>query len=141
VADTYTYDLATDPGRVRLLLNDIPTGEGDTAAAVFSDAEIQAFLDLEGGSVKRAAAQAIDSNATNEALASKVLRTQDLTTDGAKLADAMRKHADSLRAQADRDEATADADDGAFTLVSPVRRSCRPPELTEWPAPGYSPYA
>ena len=129
------YDPNTDEGMVRLLLNDV-----DEATQVFTDAEIDAFLTLEGGSVKRAAAQAIDSNATNEALASKVLRTQDVQTDGAKLADAMRKHADSLRAQADRDEAVADVADGAFTLVNPVRRPCRPPELTEWPAPGYSPY-
>lgn len=126
----FTYDVSGDPGKVRLLLNDV-----DRDTAVFNDDEIQAFLDLEGGSVKLAAAQAIDTNATNEALATKVLRTQDLTTDGAKLADAMRKHADALRVQA-ADEATeADSDDYGFTLVSPVPRCPRPPELTERPFP------
>jgi hypothetical protein len=82
-----TYDVTTDAGKVRLLLNDVAD------PWVFNDAEIDAFLALEGDVVKLAAAQAIDVNATNEALASKVIRTQDLTTDGAKLADAMRKHA------------------------------------------------
>lgn len=102
------YDVNTDAGKVRLLLNDV-----DDAAQVFTDDEIAAFLDLEGGNVKLAAAQAIDTNATNEVLASKVLRTQDLTTDGAKVADAMRAHAQRLR-----DQVTAD-DDGYFEIIEP----------------------
>lgn len=102
------YDPTTDLGKVRLLLNDV-----DDSAPIFTDAEIQAFLTLEGDSIKRAAAQAIDTNATNEALASKVFRTQDLSTDGAKVADAMRKHAASLREQADTD----DDGDGYFETV------------------------
>lgn len=117
------YDPTTDEGKVRLLLNDV-----DDSALIFTDAEITAFLDLEGGSVKRAAAQAIDTNATNEALASKVLRTQDLQTDGAKLADAMRKHADRLREQADTD----DDGDGLFETVDFFGCSSYP-ELTERP--------
>ncbi|GAW54740.1 hypothetical protein [Nocardioides sp. PD653] len=127
---TFTYDVSTPAGQVRLLLNDIPAAEGAQGTAVFSDAEIDAFLTLERSSVKRAAAQAIDTNATNEALASKVLRTQDLSTDGAKVADAMRKHAAALRAQADQDD---EADDAGFVLVSVVPGCQRPPELTEYP--------
>lgn len=100
-------DFTSDLGKVRLLLNDV-----DEANEVFTDDEVEAFLDLEGGSVKLAAAQAIDTNADNEALASKVLRTQDLTTDGAKIADALRKRAAALRAQA-ADEADA-AEDGFY---------------------------
>ena len=45
----FTYEVTTDVGKVRLLLNDV-----DRDTAVFNDLEIQAFLDLEGGSVKRA---------------------------------------------------------------------------------------
>lgn len=123
-----TYDPATDPGRVRLLLNDIPTGA--PPVAVFSDAEIQAFLDLEGGSVKRAAAQAIDTNATNEALASKVLRTQDVQTDGAKLAAAMREHADRLRAQADLED---EAGEGFFFDVIDLDDAACRTERTAYP--------
>lgn len=93
-----TYDPSTDLGKVRLLLNDVAD------PWVFADTELQAFLDLESGSIKRAAALGIDTNAGNEALASKVLHTQDLATDGAKLAQAMHQLAESLRAQADLDE-------------------------------------
>jgi hypothetical protein len=99
-------DFATDIGMVRLLLNDV-----DEANLVFETAEIQAFLDLEGGSVKLAAAQAIDTNATNEALASKVIKDHQVSTDGAKLADAMRKHAQSLRDQ------VAESDDFYFEII------------------------
>lgn len=120
------YDLTSDGGMVRLLLNDV-----DSDNEVFSDDEITAFLTLEGGSVKRAAAQAIDTNATNEALASKVLRTPNLSTDGAKVADAMRKHADRLRQQADRED--ADGDDGAYFEIVPLNGPGAHPELTGWP--------
>lgn len=120
------YDPTTPEGQVRLLLNDV-----DDPNYVFADAEITAFLTLEGHNVKRAAAQAIDVNASNEALASKVLRTQDLATDGAKVAAAMRAHADRLRQQADAaDEA---ADGGFFQIVPMVGGGPCVPELTEHP--------
>lgn len=124
---TYIYEPDTTAGQVRLLLNDIPAG--DPVTAVFTDMEIDSFLTLEGNSVKRAAAQAIDTNATNEALASKVFRTQDLQVDGAKLADAMRKHADRLREQADRADELGD--DAAFFEFIPG--SSYDPELTGHP--------
>lgn len=126
----HTYDPATPVGQVRLLLNDIPPDTEGTRC-VFSDAELNAFLTIEGASVKRAAAQAIDTQATNEALASKVLRTAaGTTTDGAKLADAMRKHAAALRAQAD--QVDDDADEGFFEVVDVVPGHAQRPELTGW---------
>lgn len=110
-----SYDPTSAAGRVRLLLSDV------AAPFVFTDGEITAFLDLEGGSVKRAAAQAIDTNATNEALASKVITDADgKSTNGASVADAMRKHAAALRAQADAEEArdaAAAEEDGFFDVV------------------------
>lgn len=113
-------DYTTAAGRVRLLLNDV-----DETTLVFSDAEITAFLALEGDNVKRAAAQAIDTNADNEVLASKVLRSQDFSTDGAKVADALRKRATALREQADREEGD---DAGAVEFVD--MNDCSRPELT-----------
>jgi len=89
------YDLTTDIGKVRLLLNDT-----DDTDEVFTDGELQAFLDLEG-SIKLAAAQALDTIADNEALASKVVTSQDVKIDGARLADSLRKRAETLRSQAD----------------------------------------
>ncbi|CAI9417351.1 hypothetical protein [Nocardioides sp. T2.26MG-1] len=127
---TYTYDVSTPAGMVRFLLNDIP--DGAPATAVFSDEELTAVLALEGGSVKRAAAQVIDTNATNEALASKVLRTDSgVQTDGAKLADAMRKHAANLRAQADVE--LADSEDGFFFDVISLDPSDTHVERTSYP--------
>ena len=107
---TYDFVPTTDVGQVRLLINDV------AAPWVFSDEEIQAFLDLEAGSVKLAAAQAIDTNADNEVLASKVLRSQDLSTDGAKVADALRKRAAALREQVLLEEER----DGFFDVIDVV---------------------
>src|SRR4051812_30780156 len=102
----------TNEDLVRFLINDNHT---DETLNVFSGVEIAGFLQLEGGNVKRAAAQAIDVIADNEALTSKVIRTQGgISTDGAKVADALRKRATALREQADYD----DDDGSAFEIVS-----------------------
>lgn len=122
---THTYDVATPTGRVRLLLSDV------ASPWVFSDEEIGALLDLEGQSVKRAAAQAIDTNADNQALASKVLKTKDLSTDGAAVADALRKRAASLRAQATDED--ADGEDGGYMTFVPMNGRDDRPELTARP--------
>lgn len=122
----FTYVLTEPRGQVRLLLNDV-----DTTTAVFTDAEIDAFLTLEGQNVKRAAAQAIDTNADDQALASKVLRTQDLATDGAKLADSLRKRAAELRRQADDEDEDSEA--GFFFGVVDIAGDTHSrPELTGW---------
>lgn len=123
----FTYDPTTDRGRVRLLLTDI-----DAPTGVFTDAEIDAFLALEGNNVKRAAAQAIDTNADNEALASKVLTDHQLKTDGAAVANALRARAKTLRAQADNDDAKSD--DGAYFEIVPTNGTGCAPELTGEPA-------
>jgi hypothetical protein len=101
-------DLSTDIGRVRLLINDT-----DQSREVFSDTEVQAFLDLEGGIVKLAAAQILDTIADDEALTSKVIRSQDLNTDGTKVAAILRARAASLRADA-RGASTALSPRGSF---------------------------
>jgi len=113
---TFTYDPqdsfpATQAlARVRLLINDVRED-----GHVFEDEEINAFLDLANGAVLIAAAQALDTIADDEALTSKVIRTQDVQTDGTKVADSLRKRAQSLR---DQHAATvADADDGYFDIV------------------------
>ncbi len=116
------YDVTTPLGRVRLLINDT------TEDPVFEDTDIAAFLELEDDSVKRAAAQALDTIADDEALTSKAIRTQDLATDGPKVAAALRVRAAALRAQADK--ADDDADEGYFSLV-PMVGGQHAPELTE----------
>lgn len=107
----YSYDLNTDVGKVRLL---IPDSQSD--AFLFEDSEIEAFLALETG-VKRAAALALETVASNEAMVLKVIRLLDVQTDGAKVADALLKRAARLREQADADDL---AMDGSFDIAEMV---------------------
>jgi hypothetical protein len=103
-----TLDPTTDIGIVRLLITDV-----DEDNLLFDDAQITAFLTLEGG-VKLAAAAALDAIARSEALVSKVIRTQDLATDGAKLATELRASASELRRQVKDGDAD---DDSGFVVV------------------------
>lgn len=102
-------DYETPSGQVRLLIND-----DNETQLVFSAAAITGFLFLEGENVKRAAAQALDVIADDEALTSKYIRTQDLATDGPKVADSLRKRAASLREQA----VSEDELEGYFEIIA-----------------------
>jgi hypothetical protein len=117
-----TLDPDTDIGQVRLLAADV-----DEDSLLFTDAQIGAFLALESG-VKRAAAAALETIATSEVLISKVIRTQDLATDGAKVSAELRARAAGLRAQADIDD--DNDDEGGFEVAYP--RARRGPELASW---------
>jgi hypothetical protein len=99
----------TDVTDVRLLIN------APGAEAVFTNAEIETFLRLEGGVIKLAAAQAIDTIADNEALVSKVIKDGQLSTDGAKTADSLRKRAAALRTQ--HAASLDDEDEGYFDVI------------------------
>lgn len=94
-----TIDPTTDVGRVRLLATDL-----DEVAPLFDDAQIEAMLDMESESVKRAAALALETIASSEALVSKKIRTLDLQTDGPAVAAELRARAKSLRDQAGADD-------------------------------------
>lgn len=95
---------------VRLLIADTAT---DPADQLFTTEQVEAFLELEGV-VKLAAAQALDVIAVSEVLVSKVIKTQDLSTDGAKVAAELRARAKELRRQVADSEGD---DDGGFTIV------------------------
>lgn len=116
--------VTTDVDLIRLLTNDTAPD------LIYSDTEITAFLTLEGGSVKLAAAQILDTIADDELLTSKVIKDHDLETDGAKLADSLRKRAAALRAQVATE--LGDDDDGVFFGIVSLGPT-PPPELTEWP--------
>jgi hypothetical protein len=102
-------DFTTDAGRVRLLISDVQ----DPPKQVFSDQEIAAFLAMKPR-VLRAAALALETIAGDQALRSKVIRTQDVQTNGAQLAEALLKHADRLKAE---DDDTDDGDGFGFEIV------------------------
>lgn len=124
-ADPPTLDPATEIGQVRLLIADT-----DEAAILLTDAQLTGFMTLEAG-VKRAAAAALEAIAVSELLVSKVIRTQDLSTDGAKVSAELRARAKDLRAQADADD---DREDGGLTIIDYVN-PCLDPELAIWRAP------
>jgi len=99
-----SYDLGTDIGVCRLLATD-----SNIALPILQDEEYQAFLNLENEDIKLAAAQALDTIATNEALVYKTIRILDLTTDGSKTAASLMARATALRLQVKEDEAAAEA--------------------------------
>lgn len=111
-------DYKTDVGKVRLLIPDVellddPRDLSAPPEYIFTDDQIEAYLAIEGGNIKCAAARAIMAIATTETLILKVITTDDKATDGAKVGAELRAQAKALR-----DEATQeDQADGAFTYI------------------------
>lgn len=103
----FTTSASTDVGKVRLLISD-----RDSEYPIFSDEDIEAFLDMNSDSVRRAAAEALDAMASNEAFVQKRITLLDLTTDGPATAAALRAGANKLRELADLEDESDD--DGAF---------------------------
>ena len=106
---TATYEPAalTDPddpayarAHVRLLISDT-----DVADAIFADEELDGLI-ARRGSPTRAAASALRIIAGNEAQLLKVMRLQDIDTDGAALARELRMQADRLEDEADLEDDT-----------------------------------
>jgi len=89
---------------------------------LFTDAQIQTYLDLNRNNVKRAAADAVDVLGTSEAYISKVIKTEDLQTDGAKVANALFVRAQNLRRSADEEDQRDD-----FAFFDRVSFRPRPP--------------
>jgi hypothetical protein len=90
----FTYDPTTSVGRCRLLVKD-----NVQATAIFDDEDYEAFLALEGD-VRLAAAQALETIASDEALQTGVFKAGPVSLDGATVSDALLKRAELLRAQA-----------------------------------------
>jgi hypothetical protein len=121
INDLFPPDYSTAVGQVRLLIPDTeqlldPSGTHDHGEYIFSDAQVQAFVALYSGNVKRAAAQAKLVLATSEALINKVIRTSDYNTDGAKLGAELREQAKQLQEEADKDD-LIESYDSSFTVV------------------------
>lgn len=107
-------DYTTPVGQFRALVGDTESvaldppvaGEGDYAW--FGDDQIEGLLSVYGDSVKRAAAQANRLIASSQALLLKKWSADDLSVDGAAIAEALRKLAKDLDWQADAEEAGLD---------------------------------
>ena len=104
-----TYTLSTQAGQLRLIIPDRNLDD-----PIFQDEELATFLVLETG-LKRAAALALETIASDEALTQKVIRVQALSTDGAAVARVLLARAEKLRTQAEQDEAREDG--GAFDIA------------------------
>ena len=96
----FSYDPTTDLGKVRLLCTD-----SIEAYEIFTDADITAFMDIEGSNVRKSAALALETIASSEVLVQKRIRLLELTTDGPAESAALLQRSKMLRAQADDDEA------------------------------------
>lgn len=95
---------------------------------MFADVQLEHFLGVGKGNVLRAAAYANYAIASSEAMISKVIGTQDLRTDGAKVAEALIAKGDALMKQADRE---AEEESFAYFSIIDFPVSNRRPELTE----------
>jgi hypothetical protein len=109
-------DYTTDAGLVRLLIPDVAIDvNGDF---LFNDEQIDGLLGLFGGNVKRAAAQAKDIIATDQVMLLKVVRTDDLSVNGAQVAAELRLEAKALRDQADTADSLTASD--YFDIIYPA---------------------
>lgn len=106
-----------DVDTVRLLIADTATPQ------LFTNDQLQSFLDLEDGNVKVAAAQALDTMASSEVMVSKVITSNGLSTNGAAVAAELRARGKTLRDHADSDALPVIVENGGGW----------PPELSAWP--------
>ena len=112
---SFSYDLTTDVGQVRLLISDtVHTVDGDEAY-LFEDAEIQAIIDRTE-SLDLAAAQLFEILAGSKAKLSIVVRRGDVSED-------MTQVAAQLRAQAEQFRAEERATMALGRVVSPTYRT------------------
>lgn len=118
--DVFPPDFSSTIGRIRALIPDVEqvdyTDEG-SPEYMFSDAHLDSLYFTASGDglarLYRAAASALRALAVSEGLIQKVIRTEDLQTDGAKLASALLSAARALEDRAD----TAEEDEGAMMVV------------------------
>ena len=116
--DVFPPDFSSTIGRIRALIPDVEqvdyadTGEPEY---MFSDTHLEGLYAISTGDgparIYRAAASALRALAVSEGLIQKVIRTEDLQTDGAKLASALLAGARQLE-----DRATV-AEEEAETLM------------------------
>lgn len=103
---TTAYTLDHDSGRITFTA--APADEAiiivDYTWSALSDTAIATYLDLCDDDPRLAAAMALDTIATNEALVSKRIKLLEITTDGPAVAKSLREHAAVLRSQADADD-------------------------------------
>ena len=115
---TITYIPGTPIGLVRQLCTD-----RDPDREIFRDEELAALLALTTGSVRYAAAAALDQVATSQALIRKNVEVNGLRTNGQAVANALHQQAESLRsraaAEAAEDDEYIDIIPGPGSIIAP----------------------
>lgn len=104
----------TPVGKLRLLTGDSvlrkdPKDRAAEASYYYEDDALAAFLDMEDGYLKLAAANVLLSFASNEALVSKKIRTETLQTDGPAVAAELRLQAQAFRTEGKLEREEVDA--------------------------------
>jgi len=102
-------NFTTDVGQVRVLLGDtvpenIVGGVGEYN--YFGDDELNAFLTMYGDNVKLAAARGLETISMSQALLLKSWSSDDLTVNGDRIAESLRKLAAQLREEALQEESS-----------------------------------
>lgn len=111
-----------DVQQVRLWAADFG-GEG---SELLTDQQYQSLIDANAGSLRLAAADALEIMATSEVLVSKKIRTKDLATDGPAVSA-------ELRALAERHRIVAGAIEAEFfEIVDTLPAECAPERADRW---------
>lgn len=121
-------DFSTPTGQTRALLGDtdainVVAGVGEYVW--YGDDALGGLLTVYSGNVRRAAAQALRTVASSQALLLKKWSSDDLSVDGASIAEALRKLAKDLDTQADTEETNVDI----FELIPLATQAKLHPEL------------
>lgn len=106
---------------VRSMINDTVKLDYDRTGVLryrLSDEQLGAFIDFRKGKLYGASADALRALAANEALILKVIRTEDLQVDGAKLADALRLLARELEGRQSAEDEEEAYSEFAFEVVN-----------------------
>lgn len=112
---SYSFDPTTDRGKVRLLVAD--TDVGNENKRIFSDAEIDAFLDLENNEVYPAAAAACRSVSASASKSAIAWRALDRRIDKKDVPEHFRDLADKYEERAVRGEPAEEVSSMAYEVT------------------------
>lgn len=137
--DVYPVDFGSVIGQIRALVPDVEQvdySDSGISEYMFSDAHLRGLYTIAMGNgsarIYRAAASALRALAVSEGLIQKVIRTEDLQTDGAKLASALLAGAKQLDERADAAE--EDAETMMIVDFQPLPQDGFPYSLHGFPA-------
>ena len=117
--NTYTYDICTDVGKVRLLIGDHPSVNDVSYSYMYSDEEVQAFLSMSNNSAHKAAAMMLEMIAVDSSKTAKSVSILDISVSDGDYSGALKARAKSLFEQGDDIEESE-----IFVAIIPGAISC-----------------